>query len=82
MQKDVTITARIESDLSDRLNRLASVQGRSKSWVVGKALKAYLDAELAFVEAVEDGLADMHEGRTIPHEEVVARFQSRFGAAE
>lgn len=81
MQKDVTITARIESDLSDRLNRLASVQGRSKSWVVGKALKAYLDAELAFVEAVEDGLVDMHEGRTISHEEVVARFRSRFGAA-
>lgn len=82
MQKDVTITARIESDLSDRLNRLSSLQGRSKSWVVGKALKAYLDAELAFVEAVEDGLVDMHQGRTVPHDEVVARFRSRFGAGE
>lgn len=81
MRKDVTITARIEADLSDRLSRLAAVQG-SKSWVVGKALKAYLDTELAFIEAVEDGLADMHEGRTIPHDEVVARFQPRFGAAE
>lgn len=82
MQKDVTITARIEPDLSDRLNRLAAVQGRSKSWVVGKALKAYLDNELAFIEAIEGGIADMHEGRTTSHDEVVARFQSRFGAAE
>lgn len=82
MQKDVTITARIESDLSDRLTRLATIQGRSKSWVVGKALQAYLDAELAFVEAVEDGLADLHEGRTVAHEEVAARFQQRFGTAE
>lgn len=82
MQKDVTITARIESDLSDRLTRLATIQGRSKSWVVGKALQAYLDAELAFVEAVEDGLADLHEGRTVAHEEVAARFRQRFGTAE
>ena len=82
MHKDVTITARIESDLSDRLSRLATIQGRSKSWVVGKALQAYLDTELAFVEAVEDGLADMREGRTVPHEDVLSRFQSRFGAGE
>ncbi|NFV82130.1 CopG family ribbon-helix-helix protein [Magnetospirillum aberrantis] len=82
MQKDVTITARIESDLSDRLTRLATIQGRSKSWVVGKALQAYIDTELAFVEAVEDGLADLHEGRTVAHEEVVSRFRQRFGAAE
>ena len=82
MQKDVTITARIESDLSDRLTRLATIQGRSKSWVVGKALQAYLDAELAFVEAVEVGLADLHDGRTVAHEDVVARFRQRFGAAE
>lgn len=82
MQKDVTITARIESELSERLNRLSALQGRSKSWVVGKALKAYLDTELAFVEAVEDGLADLREGRTVAHEDVVARFRQRFGAAE
>lgn len=82
MQKDVTITARIESDLSDRLGRVATIHGRSKSWVVGKALEAYLDAELAFVEAVEHGLSDMREGRTVPHEEVLARFRGRFGTGE
>ncbi len=80
MHRDVTITARIETDLSDRLNRLAVMQGRSKSWVVGAALKSYLDAELAFVEAVEDGLADLRQGRTVPHDEVVTRFRSRFGS--
>jgi len=79
MNKDVTITARIESDLSDRLSRLAVIQGRSKSWVVGKALKAYLDTELAFAEAVGEGIEDMHQGRTVPHDAVLARFRERFG---
>ena len=80
MQKDVTITARIDGELSDRLGRLSAMQGRSKSWVVGRALKSYLDAELAFVEAVEEGRADMRAGRTSPHDEVAARFKARFGA--
>lgn len=80
MNKDVTITARIESGLSERLNRLASVQGRSKSWLVGKALKAYLDTELAFAEAVEEGIEEMRQGRTVPHDAVLDRFNDRFGS--
>lgn len=82
MHKDVTITARIESELSERLTRLAAVQGRSKSWVVGKALRAYLDEELAFVEAVEEGLDDMRQGRTVAQQDVAARFRARFGSGE
>jgi predicted transcriptional regulator len=82
MHKDVTITARIEAELSERLIRLAAVQGRSKSWVVGKALKAYLDEELAFVEAVEEGLDDLRHGRTVAHEDVAVRFRTRFGMGE
>ena len=82
MHKDVTITARIDGELSERLARLSSMQGRSKSWVVGKALKSYLDAELAFAEAVEEGRHDMREGRTVAHEDVAARFKARFGGTE
>ncbi|MBI5120808.1 MAG: CopG family transcriptional regulator [Rhodospirillales bacterium] len=79
MNKDVTITARIDGELSDRLARLSTMQGRSKSWVVGRALKSFLDAELAFAEAVEEGLTDMRDGRTVAHEDVAARFKARFG---
>jgi len=82
MQKDVTITARIDGELSRRLSRLSTLQGRSKSWVVGKALSAYLEAELAFVEAVEQGRSDVRDGRVASHEDVVARFKARFGSDE
>jgi len=79
MTKDVTITARIDEELSARLTKLSEAQGRSKSWLVGRAIKSYVEHELAFFEAVEEGRRDAREGRTIPHEEVVARFAARFG---
>ena len=80
MPKDVTITARIDGELSERLGRLSVLQGRSKSWVVGRALQSYLDAELAFAEAVEDGLTDLRAGRTSPHDDVATRLKARFAA--
>jgi predicted transcriptional regulator len=78
MSKDVTITARIESDLDERLAKLAKAQGRSKSWVIEHALNSFVTSELAFIEAVEVGLRDMREGRVVPHEDAVARFLARF----
>jgi predicted transcriptional regulator len=80
MTKDVTITARIDEDLSARLTKLASAQGRSKSWLVGRALESYLETELAFAAAVEDGRRDARAGRTSKHESVVRRFKARFAA--
>lgn len=44
-----------------------------------RGLKSYLDAELAFAEQVEEGRADVREGRTVSHDEVAARFKARFG---
>ena len=81
MQKDVTITARIDSELSRRLAQLSELQGRSKSWVLGTALKSYLDTELAFVEAVEEGRTDVCDGRTSSHDDVALRLKARYSTA-
>jgi len=79
MAKDVTLSTRITGDLDTRLARLAELTDRSKSWHVERALEAYLEHELAFVEAVAEGVADLDAGRTIPHEEVMAEMLRRFG---
>jgi len=80
MSKDVTITARVEDDLARRLERLAANQGRSKSWLVGRALKSYLDTELAFIEAVEAGQREARAGRTVSHAKVFADLKRRLGS--
>lgn len=79
MRKDATITARVEDDLARRLERLAAAQGRSKSWLVGRALESYVESELAFIEAVEAGRREMRAGRTISHAKVFADLKRRLG---
>lgn len=80
MSKDVTITARVEGDLARRLERLASAQRRSKSWLVGRALESYVDSELAFIEAVEAGRREARAGRTVSHAKIFADLKRRLGA--
>lgn len=75
--KDITITARIRSDLDERLAALASSLGRSKSWVVGTALESYVEGESRYLEAVRQGLADLDAGHVVPHERVKADFARR-----
>lgn len=72
MTKDVTISARVPASLDARLEKLAAATGRSKSWHVNAALEAYVAAELEFVAAVEEGLADLDAGRVVEHEEILA----------
>jgi len=52
MPKSVTIGARISADLDVDLRKLAAMTGRSRSCLVGEALKAYLGAEKDFAEAL------------------------------
>lgn len=50
MQKDVTLIARIDADLSDRLTRESERTGESKSQILSRALKAYLDGQPALAD--------------------------------
>ena len=79
MAKDVTLSARITGDLDARLARLALLTDRSRSWHVTQALERYLEQELAFVEAVAEGIADLEAGRTIPHEALMDELEHEIG---
>jgi predicted transcriptional regulator len=76
--RTVTIGARISEELDRDLARLAAATGRSKSWLVGDALRSYVQSEKAFVEAVEEGIKAADEGRLVDHEAVVAEFERRY----
>jgi len=74
----ITIGARISEDLDRDLRALADATGRSRSWLVAEALKSYVEAERAFIEAVEHGIQAADEGRLVDHDTVVAAFERRF----
>ena len=74
MPKAITLAARVDADLDAELTRLASVTGRTKSWLINEALRSYVASEQQFLAAVEEGKQAVREGRVIDHATVVNAF--------
>jgi len=68
-----TITIRVPTEVHGKLSRLAQATHRSRSYLAGKAVAAYVERELEIVEGIMQGLADAAAGRVTPHEEVMAQ---------
>lgn len=58
-----------------RLEELARHTRRSKSFLAGEAITDYVERELAIVEGIKRGLADMEAGRVTPHEQAMDRIR-------
>lgn len=78
MAETTTITIRIPVELRDRLDRLAQVTKRSRSYLAAEALAEFVADELAVVDDVLEGLADIEAGRFVSHEQVVAESEKLF----
>ena len=74
-EPQITISARIPESLGAQIDQLATVLDRNRSWIVEEALRAYIEDEIEFIKAVQEGLDAYEAGRVIPHEEVIARFE-------
>lgn len=77
MPKTVAIGARIDSTLDADLAQLASLLNRPKSWVIARALEAYITTEKQFLDAVQVGLDAAERGEVTPHEDVMERIETK-----
>ena len=71
------VTAKLPDDLVSRMDEVAERIDRSKSWIVRQALSEWLAEEERRYQLTLQALKDVDEGRTIPHEEVLAMIQQR-----
>lgn len=76
MAERATVTFHTTPETKARLEKLATVTKRSKSWLTNEAVEQYLAAEEAFVSAVEEGLAEAETGARIPHSEASTYLRS------
>jgi predicted transcriptional regulator len=76
-----TMTIRLTVDVKDKLGRLAADTRRSKSFLAAEAVSAYVDRELAIVEGVRRGRADVRAGRVVPHDDARAEVEALLGTA-
>lgn len=75
MSTSATITIRIANDTKRKLERLAADTRRSKSFLAAEAVSAYVERELAIIEGVQRGLADVEAGRVVSHDAAMAEVQ-------
>ena len=73
-----TLTVRLPVATKRRMEKLAKTSRRSKSFLTLEAIENYLDLQEWQAQAIEDGLKDLDEGRTVPHEQVKA-WLTRWG---
>src|SRR6266571_9373237 len=71
------VTAKLPDDLVSRMDEIAERIDRSKSWIVRQAVTEWLAEEQRRYELTMDALKSVDEGRTLPHEEVLARVEQR-----
>lgn len=77
MPDTVQLNARVPKEIADGLDRLADLTGRKKVWHLNEALRAYLAAELEFIDAVEQGRADARAGRVRDFAAYAAELKQR-----
>jgi predicted transcriptional regulator len=81
MTASTTMTIRISDDLKHNLTRLAHETRRSNSFLAGAAVQAYVAQELAIIDGVHRGMADVAAGRTVPHDAAMDELDAIIAAA-
>ena len=64
MAERAVISVHTEPETSRRLEELARLTRRSKSFLANEAIERYLEEEEAFVASVRGGITDAEAGRT------------------
>jgi len=72
MAETTTMTIRVPVELKAKLDRLAGLTRRSRSYLAAEALEIYARNELEIVEGILQGLAEDDAGLTFSHDEVMA----------
>lgn len=69
------MTIRLAPEVKEKLDRIATDTRRSKSFLAGEAVAAYVDRELEIIDGIKRGLGDAAAGRLVPHDEAVAQMR-------
>ncbi len=80
MPASTTMTIRISSEVKEKLERLADGTRRSRSFLAGEAVAAYVERELEIIEGVQRGLEDVKAGRVVPHDLAMSEIDDVIGA--
>jgi predicted transcriptional regulator len=67
-----TLSVRVRADKARRLDDLATTTARQKSWLLERALDAYLEVQAWQVAHIDQGLQELDRGESVRHVEIAA----------
>jgi predicted transcriptional regulator len=76
------ISLRMPEDVVERLDKVAAVLERPRSWVILRAIRQYLADEGQEVLDVQEGIEEADRGECVPIEEVLAEMDEIIARAE
>ena len=76
------ITARLDPETLALVDRVASAQGRSRSWFAARAIRHMAEQEAKFLAFVEEGRAAIDRGDYVEHDEVEAMLEQMIAKHE
>ena len=65
------LSLRAPADIVERLDRIAAILERDRSWLVIRALRQYLDREGREIIEDAEAIASLHRGEGVPAEDVM-----------
>ncbi|HYM71633.1 MAG TPA: ribbon-helix-helix protein, CopG family [Stellaceae bacterium] len=78
----IPISVRLPTDLVERLDKVAAIMERPRSWVILDAVREYLADEGQEVLDIQAGIEEAERGETVPFEEVLAELEEKVARAE
>jgi len=76
--ENIGMQIRFSPESEAQLKRAASERGRTVDQLVQEIVEAYLDHDKWFRVEVQKGLAQLDNGASVSHDEVVARIERIF----
>lgn len=74
MNKTAVITARVDQETLQLVDRIVLAKGRTRAWFVSRAVQQFAEAEAEYLAFVQEGIDALDRGDTVSHEEVMAEL--------
>ena len=71
-----TMTVLLRPETRSKLEELARVRRLSGSNLAADAIAEFVDKEMAIVEGIRQGVADVSAGRVTPHDDAMRQIRS------
>jgi predicted transcriptional regulator len=76
------VSVRVPADVMERLDKVAAILERPRSWVILRAIRQYLADEGQEMLDVQEGIEEAERGEVVPIEEVLAEMDEIIARAE